>query len=856
MNPGNISPVDLNDHDTIYGTINIQIEKRAPYLRDMWEFKRADFTAFRQELEESNWDECFISDDANIACEAWTEKFLNTAKKHVPRKRVLVRPNSQPWYTNNLRKMARDKHRARLKAQRTKTEDDWVTYRRARNDYKIQTNLARENYDNKIVNELANSALINPKKWWDLTKKVLGIARTQIPSMLYNGEVLTSDKDKAQAFNETYLRSSTLEDEHKQLPEDPDPPEEQSHIEDFDITEQEVIDILKGINPNKAYGPDGISPRLLREAGRSIASSLARLFNLSLRTGIFPAIWKQANVLPIFKKDDPGTTTNYRPVSLLSRLSTIFERIVFKHLFNYFREHFLISIWQSGFLPGTSTVTQLIELYDQFCKAIDDRKEVRIIFLDISKAFDRVWHRGLLHKLRKCGIRGRLLVWLTDYLKDRQQRVVINGQVSDWGRVGAGVPQGSVLGPLLFLIFINDLTHVIRHCEIRLFADDTCLFIEVNDPTETHNQLQADLEYIQKWSEDWLVNFSPAKSKELILSLKRNKPDHPPVNLDNHPIQRVNSHKHLGVSITSDLKWTAQVMDMAKKACKQLNVLRPLKHSLDRSTLEKLYFAFVRSKLEYADILWDIPNPIDRSLDILESVQVDAARLVTGAISRSSVVKLYGELSWAPLAERRRQHRLVQFYKIVNKQAPVYLLALLPAQVHERTIYHLRNQGNIDVPLARLNRYLYSFFPATIRDWNQLLPSIKDAPSTNAFKARLTKSQGKPPVYYSFGERRWAAHHTRLRLNCSLLNEDLCNKMFVIPSPACICGHPSEDAYHFFYHCPRYAHLRHQFLQSLSLNGPLSYRTLLFGNTDLPVEENTRIFKIIHCFIRDSDRFI
>jgi hypothetical protein len=182
------------------------------------------------------------------------------------------------------------------------------------------------------------------------------------------------------------------------------------------------------MDPSKAYGPDGISPRLLKEAGDTIANPLARLFNLSLTTGIFPAIWKLANILPIYKKADTSAPSNYRPVSLLSRVSTIFERIVFKHMFNYFRANFLISIWQSGFLPGSSTITQLLGLYDQFCKAIDDRKEVRIVFLDIAKAFDRVWHKGLLHKLQRNGISGRLLVWLRNYLSERYQRVVHRGQ--------------------------------------------------------------------------------------------------------------------------------------------------------------------------------------------------------------------------------------------------------------------------------------------------------------------------------------------------------------------------------------------------------------------------------------------
>jgi hypothetical protein len=168
------------------------------------------------------------------------------------------------------------------------------------------------------------------------------------------------------------------------------------------------------------------------------------------------------------------------------------ENLVLSALFDYFRRNFLISVWQSGFIPGPSTVTHLVEMYHNFCRAVSDGKEIRIVFCDVSRAFDRVWHRGLIFKLEKCGISGSLLAWLTNYIQDPYQRVVINGQFSSWSLIQAGVPQGSVLGPLLFLIFINDITHIVKHCHIRMFADDTSLFIEVDDRVSAAEHLESD----------------------------------------------------------------------------------------------------------------------------------------------------------------------------------------------------------------------------------------------------------------------------------------------------------------------------------------------------------------------------
>jgi hypothetical protein len=241
------------------------------------------------------------------------------------------------------------------------------------------------------VEELVDTLKTNPKKWWTVAKETLGINRNQtIPALVsQDGTILDNDEDKANEFNNYFTGVQTLTQDPTELPDMIRVPDEPC-IEEIKATERDVSDLLSILDTNKAYGPDDISPRALKEAAPSITQSITRLFNLSFAAGIFPTSWKLANVVPIYKKAEDYFTSNYRPISLLSILAKIFERVAFKYLFNYFRDNFMISLWQSGFLPGTSTVTQLVEIYDQFCKAVSAGKDIRVVFLDISKAFDRV----------------------------------------------------------------------------------------------------------------------------------------------------------------------------------------------------------------------------------------------------------------------------------------------------------------------------------------------------------------------------------------------------------------------------------------------------------------------------------
>ena len=212
----------------------------------------------------------------------------------------------------------------------------------------------------------------------------------------------------------------------------------------------EVETVLKSLQLGKATCPDAINNRVLKELAQPLYFPLSHLFNFSLTSGKVPLIWKEANVAPIFKKDDPSVVSNYRPISLLSKVGKVLEKIVHKHLFNFIRDDNILKTLQSGFSPGDSKVNQLVDIYNTFCHSLDQGKEVRALFCDISKAFDRVWHRGLLYKFESAGISGSLLSWFKDYVNDRKQRVVLPVSASTWSFIKAGVPQGSILGLSFF----------------------------------------------------------------------------------------------------------------------------------------------------------------------------------------------------------------------------------------------------------------------------------------------------------------------------------------------------------------------------------------------------------------------
>ena len=838
---------NIRYHCPVFCILEFNKSSCKSFTRHIWLYDRGDYDGLRDALSKSDWT-AIQHNNIDIYANQVTDLILNTAKTFIPNKNVIVRKTDPPWLTAKIKKMMRKRKRLYDKFKQSKTDSNMVKYKRYRNKVTNEIRKSKKSVTDKLSNKLLDSKL-QPKDYWRTLKQFIKPHQSSsIPPLNANGTILDDDSDKANFLNDYFTKQTSLDDSHASLPATP--LENTSTLNSLNITQAEVHETLMSLNVGKAVGPDTISNRLLQELALPLSAPLCNLFNFSLRTGQVPSSWKEAHVTPIHKKNDPSDVSNYRPISLLNTMGKVLEKIVHKHVFNYFRDNNILTALQSGFVPGDSTVNQLLDLYNTFCKSLDDSKEVRAVFCDISKAFDRVWHRGLLYKLRRAGITGSLLSWFSHYLQDRKQRVVLPGASSNWSSVQAGVPQGSILGPLLFLLYINDIVEDI-HSSIRLFADDTSLYIIVEDPLDAAVTLNSDLSKIHRWASQWLVTFNPSKSESLLFSRKVNYLYHPPLTMNCQHITEVTEHKHLGLYFSSNGAWHDHMEYIKKKAWQRIYIMRRCKFLLDRRSLQTIYFSFIRPILEYADVVWN--NCTKDEADELEFIQNEAARIVTGATRLVSIESVLVETGWEYLSERRKKHKLIFFYKMKNNLCPEYLSSLIPTTVGSSTSYSLCNANDIKTVHANSDLYYKSFLPSTIREWNELPRTVKESPTLASFKYKLNKNLNKPPAYYSTGRRADQIHHTRLRTRCSALNQHLFSKT-IVPSPLCACGEV-ENARHFLLECINFQDIRPDMMDAVSSICTPSIDTLLYGNSDVSINSNIAIFKAVQRFISKSKRF-
>ena len=382
-------------------------------------------------------------------------------------------------------------------AKLSQSPNRWQAY------YKLKKEVSKtcRNAYNNYVSSLVVDGHITKKLWTYI--KSQRKENSGIPPLSHNGSVHTDSSQKAEILNNYFL---SVFSNNKLTP----PTLEESPVLDITpilVGRQGVKSLLDNLNPHKATGPDNIPTSLLKQLSPELAPVLTMIFQASLQQCHLPADWKTAKIVPVHKKGDRSAPNNYRPISLTSICCKLLEHIIYTHIFSHLNEYQILCDNQHGFRQGRSCETQLLLTINDLAKNLDNNLQTDVMFLDFAKAFDKVDHSCLIHKLQNYGIRGNLLSWLENFLTQRTQCVIIDGYCSSTTNVTSGVPQGSVLAPLLFLCFINDLPEGIKS-RIKLYADDVLLYSTITSPDDCH-QLQADLSTLERWAKMWNMIFNP-----------------------------------------------------------------------------------------------------------------------------------------------------------------------------------------------------------------------------------------------------------------------------------------------------------------------------------------------------------
>ena len=498
-----------------------------------------------------------------------------------------------------------------------------------------------------------------------------------------------------------------------------------------------VHKLLCDLDPHKAPGPDAIPARTLKLAAEELAPVLTLIFQKSLDTGEIPLLWRQANITPIFKKGDRTLPANYRPVSLTSICSKILEHIIHSQIMRHLNNHAVLTENQHGFRRNHSCESQLILTVQDLARSLDKKMQIDMAIMDFSKAFDVVPHKRLISKLRTYGIHNSALTWISNFLCCRLQRVVVSGEKSGWSKVISGVPQGTVLGPLLFFLYINDLPCGVTS-SVRLFADDCILYREIKSPHD-HVALQKDLDALNDWANRWQMKFNIGKCSIMRISHARTSKVYT-YTLGGEVLSVVEQHPYLGITISDRLNWNSHIQSICGKANRALGFVRRNLHACRRSTKLEAYRSLVRPLLEYSSSVWDPHTKLN--IDRLEAVQRRGARFIFNDYTSNTpgcVTDMLTTVGLAPLEVRRKIRRLTIFKQSITGHLTLPIGNLLQPVQRQSRHHHSESYSLI---FANKDCYKFSFVPRTIRDWNALPYSAVSIPGIDGFKTAVTKHLG------------------------------------------------------------------------------------------------------------------
>ena len=716
------NPLGKSDHHMLFVFCNFSY-KMTETVEQVLDWRNADLQGLKLELSNFSWVDELDGKSTKESWQLFKTKIGDLTLKYVPTK--LRRKHSKPiWMNQNVMRVIRKKKRLFKYWKTTKDYESYANYKKSEKLVQKTVKNAKKKFEQKLSRKNRND-----KSFYSYVSSRTKSKSNVGPIKKSDGSVTNDDKEVCDLLN-SYFSSVFSAEGDGPVPTLSRLPCNET-LTDVNFSEEAIEAKINKLKPGCAPGPDRITEKILKEVKEYITLPLSIIFTRSLQEGTVPEDWRLANVTPIFKKGAKTSVSNYRPVSLTSLVCKIMESILRDNITEHLLSNKLISSSQHGFMKSKSCLTNLLEFLETLTSLHDEGYPSDLIFLDFSKAFDKVPKKRLIEKMKAHSIDGKVLYWIEAWLTNRKQRVVLNGKVSQWELVESGVPQGSVLGPTLFVIFINDIDSLCTLITIiKKFADDTKLGQKVTS-IEDRDKLQKCLDDLYTWADTWGMLFNVDKCK--VMHIGHNNPEYI-YTMNDSPLHCVPEEKDIGVYLNSNLKPSLQCKKAVNKAMRALFCLTKAFHYRDKVTFVNLYKTYVRPHLEFSVPAWCPWTRAD--IELIERVQRKMVRMVSGLLGTSYEEKLF-ELNLISLQQRRERQDMIETFKIVHGFSNVESSTWFDfmSETSTRTTRLSSEPLTIRVKYSRTEIRKNFFSTRVVNPWNNLPAELKQSRSIKLFKS-------------------------------------------------------------------------------------------------------------------------
>lgn len=727
----------LSDHDMVYAFLEFEHEEilQQKFCRN---FNNIEMDKFDEDAKKMNWGRVYQLENIDDKVKWLNSCVLSLIDFHAPLVPISKKKLKAPWMTYNLKCILKARDNAHRKYKRTRTEADRRYYCQIRNYTNRAVNIEKKKYYEHTIKQNINNSKVfwNKMRWWGFVNNNK------------SNSIATSENFNPNEINEHFINcTSHITSEVKLYNYYYD--NHTTEHEDFTIEPIDPKQISKIVHSIKSNAPgmNGITVHMIKMCLQYCNNELSHIINCSLQKGEVPTSWKSAKVIPLLKKEDSSELKDLRPISILPPESKVLEKIVHEHLTEYLEKHNMFLNAQSGFRKHRSTTTALLKIHDDIITATDNNMITVLVLLDMSKAFDSVNHELLLSKLYFIGIRGIMWEWFRSYLTERQQTVQLSGKdtqvLSTQCTIKSGVPQGSILGPLLFNVFVIDLEHKINSCSVHYYADDiqVMLSCRVSECHEAFQKISEDLNSILQWTRDNGLQININKTDAIIFGSEKNRNElrisDPKLTMDNNNINFNDHVKNLGLIMDEKLNFTKQVSSMCRSAYASLRSLYHLRNHLPKDAKVKLSDSLVLSKINYCDIVYG-PSLTVENTHKIQKVQNACIRFAQYVPYREHISPYIKQVGWLNMKQRRWVHLCCMVHNVIAMKKPEYLLNKIEIREHAHSVATRNRDVILTVPVHHTENFKKSFSYQATKIYNQLPANLKRL-SPNSFKINIIK---------------------------------------------------------------------------------------------------------------------